>query len=117
MRAKSAQFIVSLLVLGLLPAAEQSPANELQPPAAISNMYGLTVADIYDLGVMVTDVEVGSRAAEIGLRKDDVILEVNGEPIVGADQFHKFIRELAGWPIYLTVSRLGQINRLILDTR
>ena len=124
MPGKSTRIPVSLVLLGFLAggavmlkaAATPQNAPELFR-AASSNMFGMTVSNIYDRGVIVTNVEVGSRAADIGVRKDDVILAVNGEPVFATDQFQSLIRELAGQPALLTVSRVGHINTVILDTR
>jgi S1-C subfamily serine protease len=124
MPGKSAQAFVSLILLGSLAGgavmihAAAAPQNAPEMfSAASSNTFGMTVSNIYDRGVMVTNVEVGSRAADIGVRKEDVILAVNGEPVFSTDQFQSLIRELAGQPALLTVSRVGHINTVILDTR
>ena len=124
MPGKSAQAFVSLILLGSLAGgavmihAAAAPQNAPEMfSAASSNTFGMTVSNIYDRGVMVTNVEVGSRAADIGVRKEDVILAVNGEPVFATDQFQSLIRELAGQPALLTVSRVGHIYTVILDTR
>ena len=124
MSGKSARIPVSLILLGSLAGgavmiqAAATPQNAAEIfSAASSNMFGMTVSNIYDRGVMVTNVEVGSRAADIGVRTEDVILAVNGEPVFATDQFQSLIRELAGQPALLTVSRVGHINTVILDTR
>jgi S1-C subfamily serine protease len=124
MPGKSAQILVSIILLGSLAGGAvmiQAAATPQNAPEMFStaspNMFGMTVSNIYDRGVMVTNVEVGSRAADIGVRKEDVILAVNGEPVFSTDQFQSLIRELAGQPALLTVSRVGHINTVILDTR
>ena len=124
MPGKSARIPVSLILLGslaggavMIKAAATAQNAPESFPAVSSNMFGMTVSNIYDRGVMVTNVEVGSRAADIGVRKDDVILAVNGEPVFATDQFQSLIRELAGQPALLTVSRVGHIYTVILDTR
>jgi S1-C subfamily serine protease len=96
---------VLLIVTGLLhvPAAAQG----IYPN---SNPFGVKVEDIYDRGVIVTDVDLGSRARQIGILKGDVILAVNGEPVLGADDFRRLMYELAGAPVTFTVSRFGQIR-------
>ena len=85
--------------------------------AANSNIFGLGVADICDGGVIVTDVNLSSRAGLIGIRRDDVILAVNGEPILGPDEFQRLVREVVGIPASFTVSHLGQVNIFVIDTR
>ena len=42
-------------------------------------------------GVVVTQVEPGSPADEAGLRRGDVILEVNREPVKDADAYRKAV--------------------------
>ena len=124
MPGKSARIAVSLILFGslaggavMIKAAATAQNAPESFPAVSSNMFGMTVSNIYDRGVMVTNVEVGSRAADIGVRKEDVILAVNGEPVFATDQFQSLIRELAGQPALLTVSRVGHIYSVILDTR
>jgi S1-C subfamily serine protease len=116
--------LVGLLLAVALTAAaggNNAPGNEIrhsaQVPMSGSNLFGLTVADIYDRGVIVTDVELGSPAKRMNIRKDDVILEVNGISVLSADDFQKLVYEFAGTPIILKVSRFGQINTLIIDAR
>jgi serine protease Do len=36
---------------------------------------------------LITDVETGEPAEEAGLRRFDVIVSVNGEPVEGVDDF------------------------------
>lgn len=51
----------------------------------------------------------GSPAEKAGLRKDDVVLKVNGAELSGHDEFFEKINESAGKPLILTVSRQGKI--------
>ena len=88
---------------------------EAQNSAASSYTFGITVGDIYDLGVMVLDVDLGSRARQIGIRRDDVILAVNDEQVWDTGQFQKLVEFFAGGPIDFTVSRLGEV--FIVDVR
>jgi S1-C subfamily serine protease len=104
-----------LLALGLLfSIVVGTAAAEPQNPAGY-HIFGLTIEDIYDWGVMITDVDVGSRARQIGLKKDDVILAINGEPVLGTYEFLRLVQELGGGPVRLTVSRVGQIGTFIID--
>jgi S1-C subfamily serine protease len=115
---------VGLLLAAVVTAAtgpSNATGNKIPNPAQVpmsgSNIFGMTVSDIYDRGVIVTDVELGSPAKRTGIRTDDVILEVNGIPVVNADEFLRLAYEFAGMPISLKVSRFGQINTLIIDAR
>ena len=43
-------------------------------------------------GVVVTQVEPGGPAADAGLRRGDVILEVNRQPVKDADAYKKALK-------------------------
>jgi S1-C subfamily serine protease len=104
---------VMVAVSALTPAAAGLALQSWPVP----NMFGFTLGDIYDTGVIVTNVEIGSRAAAVGILKDDVILGVNGIPIMGTGEFQRLIYELGGGPFVLTVSRFGEIRTIVLDAR
>ena len=121
MRRKYLRISVWLIALALIgggvPTLIGGDMNREPQVANGPYIFGLTVGDIYDRGVIVTNVEIGSRAAEAGFRKDDVILAVDGYPVFSTDEFQELIRELAGRPASLTVSRFGQIGTVVIDTR
>ena len=102
---------VLLIVTGLLLSVPAKPQGILPS----SSLFGLKVEDIYDRGVIVTDVDLGSRAREMGIRSGDVILAVNGEPVLSADDFQRLVYELAGAPVTFTVTRFGQISLFVGD--
>ena len=52
-------------------------------------------------GVVVTDVEPGSRAEDAGLQKGDIIKEVNRHPITNVREFTKRIKEADGENVIL----------------
>ncbi|HXJ36320.1 MAG TPA: DegQ family serine endoprotease [Candidatus Eisenbacteria bacterium] len=58
-------------------------------------------------GVVVTQVEPGGPAAEAGLRRGDVILEVNRKPVKNAAAFQKSIREAGKGKSLLFLVRRG----------
>jgi S1-C subfamily serine protease len=65
--------------------------------------------------VIVTDVELGSPAAQVGIFRGDVILALNDKPVQSTYHFQKLIHELAFGPVIFTVDRVGQINRFVID--
>ena len=61
-------------------------------------------------GVVVSDVAEGSPAAEVGLRKGDVVIAVNGEKISATRDLERVAgRKARVWDV--TVSRDGQVIR------
>ena len=57
-------------------------------------------------GVVVTEVASGSKAAESGLRRGDVIQEVNRKPVENKEQFDAAMRRSGENPLLL-VNRQG----------
>jgi serine protease Do len=81
--------------------------QNLTPEAAES--LGLNRAN----GVVITSVQPQSAAAEAGLRRGDVILEINRKPIANADEFQNVAGQAkAGDNILFLISRGG--NNLFL---
>ena len=116
MFGKSAQMFVGLIALVFLIGTVGTAAAQPQSMASY-HVFGITVENIYDRGVMVTEVDLGSRAQQIGFKKDDVILAINGEPVMGTYQFQRIVEDLDGGPLTLTVSRVGQINTFTIYPR
>ena len=61
-----------------------------------------------DMGLVVEEVLKGSPAAEAGLRKHDVLLRANGEPLTAMDQLTKLVRSGNGKAVKLLLLRLGK---------
>jgi len=60
-------------------------------------------------GVLIPEVTEGSAADKAGLKHDDVILEINGEPVESADAFRNRIAMLKpGTDVKLTIWRDGK---------
>ena len=59
-------------------------------------------------GAVITLIDHDAPAAQVGLRVNDVVLEVNGQAVEGAEAFGRMMREIpAGRKITLIVSRDG----------
>jgi membrane-associated protease RseP (regulator of RpoE activity) len=59
-------------------------------------------------GAVITLIDHDAPAAQAGLRVNDVVLEVNGQVIEGAEQFGRILREIpAGRKVTLVFSRDG----------
>jgi len=86
------------VTLGEEPTSGELSENAPQEKDHPNVLDGITVGDLDDAtraelkvpqdikGVLVTDVSGDSVAADIGLRKGDVILQMNHEPLTNADQ-------------------------------
>ncbi len=126
-----------LAVPGLSPAfqaraatQEQSPAQALaEAQAAVQTIItgedgagwlGIAVAEVTaekvkelklpaERGVLLSEVEANGPAAKAGLKTNDVITQVNGQPVEGTMQFRRMIREIPpGRTVQLTVWREGR---------
>lgn len=99
------------------PAAEDSPVPLSDPEAA----WGITLAPVPDLlrahlprlrfaeGRVVTAVDASGPAAKFGIRRFDVLLEVNGIPLARTERL--------GEPddiVWMTVLRRGRVTPLAL---
>ncbi len=59
-------------------------------------------------GALITLIDHDAPAGQIGLRVNDVVLELNGQRVEGAEQFGRMLKEIpAGRKINLTISRDG----------
>jgi len=94
--------------------------EELQLAQGESEAYGLTVQNLTpeiaeslglsaDLqGVLVSSVEPGTPAADAGLRRGDVILEVNRKPVDNVDVYMEQIKKSAEGKSVLLLVRRGE---------
>ena len=64
-------------------------------------------------GVVLGRIAPDSPASKSGLRENDVVTEVSGQPVEGAMQFRRMIREIpAGRNVQLTVWRDGRTQKI-----
>ena len=60
-------------------------------------------------GLMVTDTKEGSAAEDAGIQPNDVIVEVNRQPVANVSQVTRALQNAAaGRPVFLVVWRDGQ---------
>ncbi len=108
-----------------LAVAPEIPPRETRKIEGNSPFSGATVVNLspavqdelnmaqVDNGVVVIDVEEGSIAANIGVRKGDVILEVNTAKIARTGDLEKATQ--ARQPVWrLVISRDGQVSTTVL---
>ena len=68
-------------------------------------------------GLVVTSVAPGSAAAEAGLRRGDVIQEVNRKPVTNLEGFRSALSVGKGQPVLLFVNRGGSTLFLMIEGR
>jgi len=67
-------------------------------------------------GAMVTLIDHDAPAAQAGIRVNDVVLQVNGQAIEGAEQFSRILREVpAGSSVVLVVNRDGAVQTIAVQ--
>jgi serine protease Do len=68
-------------------------------------------------GVVVTLVEPGSPAAEAGLRRGDVIQQVNGRAVANVSEFERAVRQAGRETVLLLVNRGGNTLFIAVESR
>ena len=64
-------------------------------------------------GVKVMDVEDDSPAAKSGLKKDDLITEIDGQKITNTDEAREQLKAVEGKSTYqVSVNRNGQVQKI-----
>jgi serine protease Do len=113
------------VTLSELPA--KTPTSGGNGPSETGPMQGVQVHDLTpalarDLGlpsgtkgVVVTDVADGTPAADAGLKRGDVIEEVNHHPVTNASEYERFVREAGKQELVLLVNRQGQTSFMVIE--
>jgi predicted metalloprotease with PDZ domain len=67
-------------------------------------------------GAVITLIDHDAPAGKIGLKVNDVVLELNGQTIEGAEQLRRMLREIpAGRKVSLEISRDGNVQTLAVE--
>jgi len=67
-------------------------------------------------GAVITLIDHDAPAGHIGLRVNDVVLQINGQPVEGAEQLRRVLREIpAGRKVTLEISRDGSLQTLNVE--
>jgi serine protease Do len=111
------------ITLGELPVENETAANE---KSENNSLDGISVENLSPQisrqlelpksasGVVVTDVEDGSRADEAGLRPGDLIQQVNRQPVNTAAEFEQAMKQSGGKSAVLLVSRHGHTSYVVI---
>ena len=66
-------------------------------------------------GVVVTDIQDGSRADDAGLRSGDVIQQVNRRPVNNVAEFERAMKQNIGKSALLLVNRKGHTSYVVIE--
>jgi serine protease Do len=94
--------------------AEPAALEGLQVSALTSDVAQQLNLPAGTRGVVITNVDQDSKAADAGLQRGDVIQEVNRKPVNSVADFRAAIREAGNEPILLLVNHGGQTGYSVL---
>jgi serine protease Do len=67
-------------------------------------------------GAVITLIDHDAPAAQAGIRVNDVVVQVNGQAVEGAEQFSRVLREIpAGRTVSLVISRDGNLQTIAVQ--
>jgi predicted metalloprotease with PDZ domain len=67
-------------------------------------------------GAIITLIDHDAPAGKIGLKVNDVVLQLNGQTVEGAEQLRRMLREIpAGHKVSLEISRDGNVQTLAVE--
>src|SRR5664279_1101147 len=67
-------------------------------------------------GAIITLIDHDAPAGQVGLKVNDVVLQLNGQAVEGAEQLRRMLREIpAGRNVSLEISRDGNIQTLAVQ--
>ncbi len=127
------------LALLLAPVAAQAQSSEIvqfigQEPSPLlghsSSSQGYLGVDVADLdqekvqslklkdvhGALITLIDHDAPAGQIGLRVNDVVLQLNGQSVDSADQLRRMLKEIpAGRKVSMQISRDGNMQTMTVE--
>ncbi|MCC7306869.1 MAG: PDZ domain-containing protein, partial [Acidobacteria bacterium] len=68
-------------------------------------------------GLVVTEVDPSGAAAEAGINRGDVIMEINRKPVKSVDDVQSALNTAGDKPILLLVSRGGNVVFLTINPK
>jgi membrane-associated protease RseP (regulator of RpoE activity) len=104
--------------------------DEPSPLALHSNSQGYLGVDLADVdqekvqalklkevrGAVITLIDHDAPAGQIGLKVNDVVVKLNGQPVEGAEQLRRMLREIpAGRNVSIEISRDGNLQTLAVQ--
>jgi hypothetical protein len=67
-------------------------------------------------GAVITLIDHDAPAGQIGLKVNDVVIQINGQSVEGAEQLRRLLREIpAGRKVSLEISRDGNVQTLAVE--
>ena len=67
-------------------------------------------------GAIITLIDHDAPAGQIGLKVNDVVLQLNGQNVEGAEQLRRMLKEIpAGRKVSIEISRDGNIQTLAVE--
>jgi S1-C subfamily serine protease len=125
---------LAVAVLGLLLAAG-AWAGMPKPPGTggallLGNSQGYLGVELGDVdaqkaqalklkdahGALITLIDHDAPAGKVGLKVNDVVVQVNGQAVEGAEQMRRILREIpAGRKVNLSISRDGSVQTLTVE--
>ena len=129
---------IAILAAGiaLAPSATRAQANDLGPlvesssPLLLSSAQGYLGVDIVDVdtdkaqvlklkevrGAIITLIDHDAPAGQIGLKVNDVVLQLNGQNVEGAEQLRRMLKEIPpGRKVSIEISRDGNIQTMAVE--
>lgn len=116
------------VTMGLRPSEEELLTYQGQFPSSDSELLlGITVGPITGIvaqqmglnstdGVVIMDVESGSKAEQAGLTEGDIILEIDRVGIVSVEEWDLVVYELdESNTVTLTITRNGKLHFIIVE--